>query len=152
MAAPVVAAVLAFMAKKGIKAAVKKYGKKTVDNAKKVKQEKRNKKSKMQENTNRISEADTSNMTTPRSVMGRMNLVEKKIRDMEELIKQGSPRGNPKELSKLKERFKNLDDMYSEELNLGDVLGGKDSVYGKFSRGGLSKTGHTDYRKKGMFS
>jgi len=147
MAAPVVA-VLAYMAKKGITAAVKKYGKKAVDNAKK---EKRAKKSKMQENTNRISEADTSNRTAPRSVFSRINLVEKKIRDMEELIKQGNPRGNPKELSKLRERLRNLDDMYGEELDFGDVLGGKDSVYGKFSRGGLSRTGHTDYRAKGLF-
>ena len=141
---PVIAAVLGFITKSGIKAATKKYGKKVVDEA-------IDKKSAGQKARNYVSKAGGkggSGKTTPRSVNTRLNIVEKEIRSVEIKLEKGSlTKGASQTMKKkrdaLKSQRQNLLDMAAEDP---DILGGADSMYGKFNKGGM-----VDYRKKGLF-
>ena len=149
---PVIAAILAFAAKSGTKAAIKKYGKKAVDEAVDIKKKQ---KSANQKDKNYVATTDKSTKTAPQSVFTRLNNLEKRIESMRELIKQG--KGDPKKLDAFKKQEKNLLDMMAEET---DLMGGSGSMYGKFNKGGLTKKkktagynkgGMIDYRKTGMF-
>ena len=51
-------------------------------------------------------------------------------------------------LSLLKQRKQNLEEMLEDLSQSGESSA---DVYGKFSKGGLTKTNHTDYRSKGLF-
>ena len=137
MGAITIPAILLFIARLGIKAATKKYGKKIVDEAIK-------KKSTGQQARNYIKKTDTSVSTAPQSVSTRINNVDSRIASLQKLIREGkNVKAGQKRLEALKKQRNNLMDMAEEDP---DILGGPDSMYGKFNKGGM-----IDYRKKGLF-
>ena len=135
MAVPVIAAIVAFIAKSGVKAAIKKYGKNAVNSATK-KTNPRGKKIKHKK---------------PKSPEDRLMSIEDKILDITGNGNKSPDSLTPaaqNRLSLLKQRKQNLEEMLEDLSQSGESSA---DVYGKFSKGGLTKTNHTDYRSKGLF-
>ena len=161
---PIAIVIGKYIAKKGIKAAIKKFGKKAVDEANSVKNVKRDSlestlgrkrtgptpkpsdsaafraaekaaRKKADEKLN----PSLRNPDLPRaSIESRMSDVRSQLR---ELMKSEKP--DFKAIDRLQNRLENLKGMIKDRPDL-------TTMAGKFSRGGLSAT-HKDYRKTGLF-
>ena len=161
---PIAIAIGSYIAKKGVKAAIKKFGKKAVDEAKSVKNVKKDSlestlgrkrtgptpkpsdsaafraaekaaRKKADEKLN----PSLRNSDLPRaSIESRMSDVRSQLR---ELMKSEKP--DFKAVDRLQNRLENLKGMKADRPDL-------TTMGGKFSRGGLSTT-HKDYRKTGLF-
>tara|TARA_R110000796_G_scaffold227131_1_gene343706 strand:+ start:71 stop:571 length:501 start_codon:yes stop_codon:yes gene_type:complete len=158
---PIAIAIGSYIAKKGVKAAIKKFGKKAVDEAKSVKKDslestlgrkrtgptpkpsdsaafraaEKVAKRKADEKLN----PSLKNPDLPRgSIESRMSDVRSQLR---ELMKSEKP--DFKAIDRLQNRLENLKDMKTDRPDL-------TTMGGKFNKGGLIAT-HTDYRKKGLF-
>jgi len=169
MPAPLVAAaatILAYIAKKGIFKAVQKYGSKAVKNAQK--QQKKDKddittdaqqgtldpkefaskgRSKLERKQEREllkkerEKLDPGFDPKSESLPDRVSSVLTKLKEAKKI---GKPQ---KEIDRLESRLENLRQMAKDRP---DTLIHK-GTGGRFNRGGLAKTGSTDFRKKGLF-
>ena len=169
MPAPIVAAaatILAYIAKKGIRGAIKKYGSKAVKNAQKqIKKEKDDITTDAQQGT--LDPKEFASKAKSRLEKKQERELLKKEREKldpgfdpkaEPLydrvstvltkLKEAKEAGKPqREIDRLEARLKNLREMVKDRP---DTIIHK-GTGGRFNRGGLAKTGSIDYRKKGLF-
>jgi hypothetical protein len=163
---PVAAAILGFIAKKGINAAVKKYGAKAVKQAQKQKNKQKDLiesdgggsslnekefKSKAKSDTYKKHEQEIEKAKREKydpSFDKMAKSITQRRREIAEKLKEAREKGDQKGIEALQKRLKNLSEM--EKDDFGTLV--HKGTGGKFSKGGLTRTGHKDYRKTGMFN
>lgn len=169
---PIAVQVAKFIAKKGMKAAIKKFGKKAVEEAKdaakeeaitqslekvlgegsltgsslnpaEFKRKAKSKKFKQQEKEADLKKAEKYDPSYKKMAKS-MNERKREIKEGLDAAKQT---GDTKKIKSLKKRYENL--LAMEKDDMGSLV--HRNTGGKFYRGGLVRTGHTDHRKKGLF-
>tara|TARA_R110000772_G_C13090991_1_gene418583 strand:+ start:81 stop:620 length:540 start_codon:yes stop_codon:yes gene_type:complete len=174
---PVVAGIIAiskFIAKKGVQAAIKKYGKKAVTNAQKKTPKKTTNKDSLESTLGRKRTGPSPKPSDSKAFRDAAKIQKRKadekldpslkntnlprasinsrILDVKQQLRELAKSKNPdfKAIDRLQNRLSNLKDMITDRPDL-------TNIGGKFDKGGSvtkKKTSavHVDYRKKGLFS
>ena len=147
MAAPAVGAILAYIARKGIRAAINKYGRQAVSKAEKTQIKRvQEKAAESRKATKKMKKAERERLDPgfdPDSLS-----LSQRISSVARKLKEAKIDGDKKQIKVLEARLKNLRDIAADRP---DTLVHK-GTGGRFSRGGLNTKGHTDYRTRGLFS
>ena len=144
---PVAAAIVSFIAKKGLNAAIKKYG------AKAVKEAQKKQISKIEDTATKSRQATREAAKKEREKLDpgfnpKSESLADKVSSVSRMLKEARQAGDTKAISRLEARLENLREIAKDRPDTVIHKG----TGGRFSRGGLSRNGHTDYRKKGLFN
>jgi len=144
---PVAAAIVSFIAKKGINAAIKKYGAKAVKEAQKKQISKlEDKAAKSRQATRETAKKEREKLDPGFSAESES--IFDKISSVSRMLKEAKQAGDTKAISRLEARLRNLREIKNDRPDTVIHKG----TGGRFSRGGLIRNGNTDYRKKGLFN
>ena len=147
MAAPAIAAILAYIAKKGLTAAIKKYGREAVKKAEKIQIKRVEEKAAQSRKATKQMKKKERERLDPGFDSESLSLSER-ISSVARKLKEAKIDGDKTQIKRLEARLQNLRDIAADRP---DTLIHK-GTGGRFSRGGLNTKGHTDYRTRGLFS